>query len=661
MRSAFVALFLAIAAANLASAASFPKPNPDRAFADLKVYDEAGRPWRAAREDWAGARQRVANDPAWADWLKRERTTVDAWMKTHRDRVEWVAGWSHDGISPKDGSRVTWTEKIPREVVQFFSSPSDPQIEITPKLFAWWVVSFRGRHVDTMERAARLFRLTGEARYADWVAQQMDFYADNYLKWEAPKPEQGARLFWQTLTEASNLVKFTEAVRLLGDRVPAAKRAGWADKFFRPEVAVINKNMQTIHNIATWQRCAAAQVALLLGDEAMWREAIDGKFGLRRQMADGITSDYLWHEQSLGYNNFVVRAVLSLFTAAGIQGRADELAAEMSTAENLMIAPTYLRFPDGRLPNPADSGSIGTAPNREVFADTYRVFPTTLGLEAVAGVRDWNILLDPPPAVSSSNGPPPPRAVVLPEVTSRSFETTRMALLKSGPWQVFVHYGQLTRSHAQAEALNYSAYFGTTDITHDSGTVGYGSPLYKGYYARGANHNVPLVNGEGQEPQHAGELINFSATPASVSVAQPHYRKDAAATRTLKIDGDRLVDVATVTCNGAAKKGLGFALQLQGKVKLPASFAAEKDFGTGSPEPFRYWRNVRSAAYTDRAEFDVAYGTTTMHVVLEAPGRFQLFHGSTPDVPPHRRETFYIQLAEPAASATFTTTFSPAR
>ena len=36
-------------------------------------------------------------------------------------------------------------------------------------------------------------------------------------------------------------------------------------------------------------------------------------------MAEGITSDYLWWEQSLRYNNYVVSAVLTLFTAAGSQ------------------------------------------------------------------------------------------------------------------------------------------------------------------------------------------------------------------------------------------------------------------------------------------------------------------------------------------------------
>jgi hypothetical protein len=633
------------------AAAGFPKPDPEKQFSELKVYDAQNRPWRAAIEDWSGAKVRVSRDPAWAEWLKKERATVDAWIARHRDRVEWIAGWSHDGVSPKDGSRVIWLDKIPREEVQFFSSPSDPQIEITPKLFAWWVVTFRGRHVETMVRAARLYRLTGDNRYATWVASQMDFYADNFLKWEPQRRDQGARLFWQSLTEASNLVKFTEAVRLLGDFVAREKREGWREKFFAPEVRVLNANFQTIHNIATWQRCAVAQVALLFGDEPMWREALDGRFGLRRQMAEGITSDYLWYEQSLGYNGFVVRAVMSLFTAAGLHGRAGELAQEMATAENLMLAPTYLRFPNGQLPNPADNGGIPIAPNRDLFAETYRVFPTTLGLAEAARVRDWNTLLDPPPVS--------PRPFTLPPVKSRNLESTRMALLKSGRWQIFAHYGQLTRSHSQREALNYSAFFGDTDVTHDPGVVGYGSPLYRGYYTRGLNHNVPLVNGEGQTPPQAGELVSYSEQPARLSIAQPKYREDARAERTLSIVNDVLSDTTTLETTTGPQR-LGLALHVQGKVRLPASFVADTTFATGRPDSFTHWREVRSAQFSDRADLEVDYGSNVvLRVTLTAPGEFKLWHGSSPDVPPKRRESFYLELAEPAGKATFTTTFTP--
>ncbi len=637
------------AAVAIGFAAGFPKPEPEKAFAELKVTDAAGRPWRSAKEDWAGARERVRDDAWWRRWWEAEKTAVDAWMARHRDRVEWVAGWSHDGVSPKDASRVIWNDRIPREEVAYFSSPSDPQIEITDKLHAWWVVTFRGRHVETMVRAARLHRLTGEARYATWVAAQMDFYAENLERW-APQRE-GARLFWQTLTEASNLVKFTEAVRLLGDAVTAERRETWRRKFFLPEVAVLNRNFQSIHNIATWQRCAVAQVALLFGDAAMWRDALESTFGLRAQLAQGVTSDYLWHEQSLGYNSFVVRAVLGLFVAAGLHGRADELATEMAIAQNLMLAPIYLRFPDGKLPNPADSGSIGSAPNRELLAETYRVLPTTIGLEAAAERRDWDALLDPPPRS--------PRPVVLPAVTSRSLESSRMAVLKDGPWQVFVHYGQIIRSHSQAEALNYVAYLGATDITHDPGTVGYGSPLHRGYYTRGLNHNVPLVNGEGSVPPQPGELVEFSAAPARIVVAQPQYRPDARAKRRLAIEGDALVDVVEIASTRGAQR-LGLALHLQGKARLTDAFVAAEDFAAGRPTEFARWQNVRAAQFADRAEWVVDYGAgVRVRVTIAVPGKFTLWHGSTPDTPPKRRESLYLELAEPAERAEFRTEFVP--
>lgn len=635
-----------------AVAASFPKPDPEKEFAELKIYSAEGDPWRAAREDWAGARRRVVEDPIWAGWLKREREAVERWRRRHQDRVEWLPGWSHDGVSPKDGSRVTWTEQIPYEEVEFFSSPSDPRIEITPKLHAWWVVNFRGQHVETMVRAARLFRLTGEQALAEWVAGQMDFYAENFLRWEPQRPGHPARLFWQTLTEATNLVKFTEAVRLLGDAVPAEQRQRWRAKFFDPEVKALNSTMQSIHNIATWQRCAVAQVGLLFGDEELWRGALNSDFGLRRQMAEGITSEYFWYEQSLGYNSYVVRAVMSLFTAAGLYGRADELAHEMATAQNLMLSPLYLRFQDGQLPNPADSGRAGRAPNAELFAETYRVFPTTLGLEEAGKVRDWNTLLDPPPRS--------PRAVALPAVTSRHLASTRMAVLKEGRWQVFFHYGQVTRSHSQREALNFSACFGATDITHDPGTVGYGSPLHRGYYTRALNHNVPLVNGEGQESHHPGELVSFSAQPARVAAAQPQYRSNAKASRELAIDGDTLVDVAQVeSVKGSAR--LGLALHVQGRVRLPAGFRPDGEFAAKRPAEFGYWRETAVRAYRDRAEFDVDYGQgVVMRVALAVPGEFKVWHGSAPDAPPRRRDAFYLELAQPARRATFTTTFAPA-
>ncbi len=633
----------------VASATPFPKPEPARRFPELKVYSALGDPWRAASEDWSGARRRVREDPVWADWLRREREEVTRWMTRHRDRVDWLPGWSHDGVSPKDGSRVTWTDAIPHEEAEFFASPSDPRIEITPKLHAWWVVNFRARHVETMVRAAQLHRLTGEAAFLEWAAGQMDFYAANFLQWEPQRPGHPARLFWQTLTEATNLVKFTEVVRLVGEAVAADRREVWRREFLEPEVKALNSTQQQVHNIALWQRCAVAQVALVIGDETLWRGAIDGPWGVRRQVAEGVTSDYFWFEQSLGYNAYVAQALLSLGTAAGLAGRADELSHELAVAQNLLLAPLVLRFPDGRLPNPADSRGAARAPDPEALARAYRVFPTTLGLEEAGRVRDWNTLLDPPSA--------PARAVTLPEVTSADFASSRFAVLRADAWQVFLHVGQLGRSHSQQEALNYSATFGERDITHDPGTVGYGSPLHRGYYTRGLVHNVPLVNGLGQEGHALGEMLEFG--PARARAVQAQYRPGVRVERELAIEHGALRDAVTVACEAGPQR-LGLAFHLQGRTRLPSGFWPDADFARGRPEEFAQWTEVRGGRFRDRVELVAEFGPgLVLRIVFAAPGDFRIWRGSSPDAPPRRRESFYLELAESAAGATFTTTLVP--
>jgi oligo-alginate lyase len=654
-----IASLVLLTLCHVASAAPYPKHEPDKAFSELKIYDAQGKPYRSAREDWDGARRRIAEDPGWADWFRQEKAEVDRWMAKHHDRVSWVAGWSNDFVSPKDGSKLTWTESIPGEEIDHFSSPSDHNVPITDKLTAAWVRVWREKHVGVMERAARIYRLTGEKKYADWAASQLDFYARHYLEW--PEQRQGARLFWQSLTEGVNLITYAHTVRLLGDYADHKRREIWREKFFVPEVKVLNENFPQILNITCWLRSAAAQVGLVFGDEVMWREAIEGPFGIRQQVAEGITSDYLWYEQSLGYNSYVVSALASLFETAGLYGRTDELSLEMSTVENLMLSTTYMRFPNGQLPTPSDTKGKLFAPDEELFAELYRVFPTAIGLEKARHEHNWNTLLDPPPDA-------PAGIPKLPAVTSRNFETSRMSVLKRGPWQIFFHYGQPPiKSHLQAEVLNYSAFYNDIDVSHDPGTVGYGSPLHRNYYIQGLCHNVPLINGEGQEQPpkgrrpdpfvktRAGELVEFSVDPPRVTAAHSTYRRDAKAHRTLAIEGDQLVDLVTIETTTDKPQKLGLALHVQGKVHLPKQFKDNVKFAAERPKPFEYWTDVRAATYQDEAAFDVDYGPAMIRITFAIPGKFEVWHASTPDSPPHRRESFYLEKA--ATAARYSTTF----
>lgn len=641
----------------------FPKPEPERYLSAFKLYQPDGSVLRTPIEDWDGARARIAADAEWSAWVVQQRAKVDAWMARHRDRPGWPAGRGHDFVSPTDGAQLIWTDDVPGEDIDHLKSRTGETVAVTPKILAAWVDKFRKQHVDMTTEAARLYRLTGDRRYADWAAGQLDFYADNLAAW----PDQGlpghgpARLGVMAFNDAVMITRLIETARLLFDAVAPRRRQHWFDGLFKPEVELLEREKPGLHNHTVWNAVARAQVALLYRDEPMWNRAVedDAEHGLRAQIRRGVTGDYLWFEQSVGYNDFVIMAFDPLITFAGLLGEGRRLAHEAAVVQNMMWFSSVIRFPDGTVPNPSDSVAEYRAPSGRIVS-SYRILPTRLGLERAGRTRSWDTLLDPPADIPVGNGKADTK---LPVVVSRNLESSRMALLKQGPWQVFFHYGQLGRPHVQGEALNWSASYGKTIISRDPGTVGYGSPLYGGYYRRGLCHNVPLVDGEGQEPWDAGRLIAFDADAATVTAAQDRYRPDVAARRTLRIEGDALVDEATVRLEAADAKParLGLALHLMGEPRLGADFrpVAQAVFNKDRPKAFGYWSDVRAATFTDRAEVEVVFkGGLVLRVSITAPGEFTLYQGSAPDRPPGRHAGFFLET-KPMRQATFITRITP--
>lgn len=616
----------ALAAATALAAERFPKVNPEQALAEYKLFGRDGSPIGEVVEDWAGARRRVEQDASWKQWLEGRRAEVDDWMARRADKVEWVAGWWHDYVSPRDGAFLPRTFDPPGE---FMTGASGERVEVTPKIFGGWVFTFRTAHQGMIVEAARLYRLTGEEKYKNWAAAQLDFYAANYMKWPLQTIRNKARLMHQSLDEANALSRFIQAARTLGEAVPGAKRNAWYEQLFKPMALLLEESLQRVHNIACWQRAAEAQAAMYAGDEELWKKAIDGEYGIRRQIRDGITSDYFWLEQSLGYNSYVVSALLPLFEHASLAGRAGELKAEMAAAENLMLAPMALRFPDGKLPTPADStGAFARAPNRQMLASAYRIFPTPIGLEEAARRKSWATLLQPPRAATA-----PP----LPEVKTALYGSTQFAVLRSGDWQVFFHYGQLDSSHAQAEALNFEAYWKSRDITHDPGTVGYGSPLHRGFYQTGLAHNVPLINGQGQARWAEGELVSFDPARPSIRARQKNYRPGWEAERAMSIEGGALKDVVEV--RGQEKAKIGLVLHLQGE-------AVPMNILTDAGSPFPYFEATRRAALADGV-FEASMDGRKLRVSAGVP--MTVWVGKTPDAPPNKRTTLYFEVEAQAA------------
>ncbi len=584
--------------------------------------------------------------------MEAQRKEVDEWIGTRNDHAEWRAGWGHQFISPKDGSYLTFTPEEPGEETLY--SPTDPKVKLTPTLHAAWVGAFRQRHMEKMLQAARLYRLTGERKYLDWTVAQFDFYATHYNEFQPYNSGiKRGKLFGNFLNDATSMITLTEAARIIWDDIPDKQKEFWREAFFYPQVRVLDDYNQ-LFNIACWARSAQATVSLLYGDRELWEKVVRGPRGISLLLDSGVSSDYIWFEQSLGYHYYVVQALRPFFMEAARRGWIEDVRPEAAIYQNMLLAPLTLRFENGMLPGMADvTKHYKMSAALVLVSEAARVLPTKVGLYYSDKQKNWERLLDPLPEYKADTGLPP--------VVSLVMDSTRIAVLKSDPWQVFFHYGQIDANHSQSEALSFELCYGGEALSLDPGTVPYSSPLYKEYYKIGLADNVPLVDGRAQSEARPGTLIQFDQQTSSITAGQSPFVPGWAAERTLSIDAGRFLDRLSLTPDGGSEDEahtLGFLFHLENNVLLESGhlFEPVPDFAAGRPKGFQYWSEVKSVEARDEMDFTLRSGRRKFHLVVRTPGVFRVYLASTPGPVPKRRMTLLVE--KQAARAEFETRIS---
>ena len=602
-------------------------------YPELKVKQADGLPIRVAREDWAAAQKLMAQDAEWRKWIDSRKHALDRWISSFNDRPEWVSATQHEFIDPKTQAPVKWTFDMPE--------PEDRAGQ-GEKFKQAWVSYARSYNFDQILESARIYRLTGDKRYAEWVARQLDFYAQNYSRWPLQSRYGKARMMGQSLDEATGTVQLIEATRLIWKEVEPARLEGWRRELFLPIIANLRASYSGFNNISLWNAVAAALVGIQFGEAGAIAEAIDGPNGIRELMKRGVTADFVWYEGSFSYNDYVLMALKPLFVQASLMGHAVSLQREMLIAQNMLLAPIVFRFPDGKRPTPGDDRNArAPALNIGLHASLRRVLPTTVGLLEAARYKSWDSLIDPAETY-------PSLTEKLPPITTTNFEAERMAILKTANWQLFLHYGQLVANHAQQEALNYELYRNSTPVSLDQGTVAYLSQLHLNYFRRGVAHNVPLVNGVGQEGWGAGKVISFDVAVPSIEVTQPTYWRNASASRRLEIRDDMVSDKVLIKINDTSKDQYRLGLLFNSECKLDLSNAA-----LGSPSPssapvgpgFEYWSDVSRRAVPAQWSATLVCNGSKIRLSVKASTPHALFHGSVPATPiPSRRQAIYLEL-----------------
>ncbi len=608
-------------------------------FPELKVIQADNSTVRFAQENWNQARQRVATDASWKAWARSSRTGLDEWISNTRDQSSWIGGYMHDLIDPTTRLPIKWSTSMPEPS----SNTASDQ-----KLHRAWVGWVRANNFNKILEASRMYRLTDDLRYAKWAAAQLDFYAENYARWPLQQLHASpSRMMGTGLDEATATVRLIDAVRLLQGFSAVERRNLWRDKLFLPIVENLRNAKVGINNISLWNAAAMAQIGLQFEDEKLYQEAINGPMGIRAIMQVGVTKDFIWYEGSLGYQTYVLRALSPLFIQASLLGRADDLKREMLIAQNMLLAPLSLRFDDGMLPNPGDSGARLKAIDLPFHLEMYRTLPTHIGLIEATQKKNWDTLLDPVNVDLTV-------VARMPVVRSANLHSIRMALLKADGWQVFHRYGQLTILHSQEDALNTEIYYKDVPLSTNPATVLYASSLHKDYFHRAISHNVPLIDGQGQVGWNAGEISKFEAEIPSLITSQPHYRPDASATREISIREDQLLDRVTVKVKPAiqGEKRLGFLFHSDclielTKGKMGPENTAAPPVGNG----FVFWerivvrqspKEIQAKLYCDGNEFNANLRMSSVS---------QIYTAMVPSTPlPKKRSVLYIEIVGREAS-----------
>lgn len=590
---------------------------------------------RTATESWSTARNTVSTNSGWATWLSQKRSAVDKWYAKTRDRVDLQAGLPNDYVDPKTGVALQWTVDSP-----------EPANGTTAKEIAFkgaWVAIMRQVNIDFALDAARIYQVTGDTKMAETAASQLDFYADSYNKWPLRTAVGNSRMFGQTLEEATTVLSLLETAHALGPYVSSARKAKWRDGLFFP-IAV---NLQayswgSLNNMNLWCAVATAAIGMEHGN-ATWTDAgLTGPRSVAAVMTQGVTKDGIWYEGSFAYNNYVVLAMARLFDLAALAGRADVINKYAPDVQRMLLAPVLYRFDDGSLPSPNDSRSAIAPVDKPTHGAMYRHVPTTYGLQYAYGIRSWASLSDPPIVPTSDPKLPAVQTIYSPD--------TGFASLRAGSWQAFIHYGQKTQAHAQAEALTFELAHGTINISRDAGTSNsYGSLQHKEYFSQGLGNNVPLVDGQGADGYAMGEVKAFDPIGGTLDVLQANYRSDASARRTFRLETTGFSETTRITLTkaGAAPRRLGVVFNTLCSVQVTdprAGVASSATAPTGAPG-FKYWTGITRQTAQATWTAKLTCGGKPYEMTIVGPPGHTVYRAAAPSTPlPNTRSTLYLEI-----------------
>jgi hypothetical protein len=466
---------------------------------------------------------------------------------------------------------------------------------------------------QALSQAARdlglAYAFTGDDAYARKCAEILLGYAAQYKRYQLkdrsvlPLGDVG-RVSAQPLDEARWAIPLAQAYDFVADSgaLDASQKRRVERDLLRAAAETIALPPQAVHNIMCWRAAAVGMIGFSIRDAELAYRAIEGEYGIRRQMVQGIGQDGMWYEGSLHYHLFAMEPLAALAECASHFG-VDLFSAHF---EKMFIAPILAMEPNRGLPmlNDALANTLEGGWPYEVARVHYpddSLVAWLLSTSVRGGIE---------PVLYGEADVQPASPPVL---TTALFPDAGLAVLRSRgsqPLYVALDYGPHGGWHGHNDKLSFVLFGQGKEMCSDPGAIKYAAPAQEKWYRQTLSHNSVVVDRKSQIPGqglldfiHATE--HFQLVSASCDNVYPGVLHD----RFVGVIGERCVLVVDRLL-GAQERTYDWVLHGIGELQMPAK---PEPIGKplGSSDGYDMLTNVARVAVSGpfRAEFADHDGT----------------------------------------------------
>lgn len=450
---------------------------------------------------------------------------------TFNDNYDWMSGWIHDYYCDKDGSELIFDLNNNK----YFECPICDFKYTDEKRKRAWITKYRYKIFKLLENCSKVYLENKNEEILTYIEDALNYYSLNYDKFAIHNKNgevfdtfnnsnRCGRITAQGLNEAMIIIQVINCINNINLYLDNNTKENVFNLLFFQVYELLKPQIDKIHNICCYEICAIAMMGIISNNKKMLEFAFNSPYSFYNQLDKGITKDYFWFEGSFHYHFFVLKPILELLRLAKVSHF--NIPEKYYNIGRMMLTQGFkCSFNDCSLPSPNDGW-----PNRHL-SDYIEVY--NLGNELFND--EFSNLKE---LITTK----------INKIGTIHFIETGFSLLKNEYWDIFIKYKDNNINHAHPDKLNIEIKNGSSFLTHDLSTSGYGSNISKYFYKKSYSHNTIIIDGKNQNLECDTTIAFYNDNMIDIRIKNIYDNVDIS--RKIQLLSKKLIDETKIDyCN----------------------------------------------------------------------------------------------------------------